>query len=257
MRSLVAALFLTITGSTFACASEAQDPAGNEDEETSDANFTAQSACNATDYKDAKAAYEKAIASAKQRKAGRACQTASTLYNIANQAGEAVKRCSTFSSVIRTSAHAAPLRGELKGSLAYATLIGELKSDFSGLDKAFAAGVTMYGFDQGTTVTGNVRKIDFAAGGKGSFQRASVDAAGNKSWSKTPLTYTIGRFHGPDSMATRVDMTLAAQGLTDEFSATPVAPYLEQQLILNWGPTFTLTIGDDEYLAYPTECTTR
>lgn len=257
MTKLATLALLTAIASSLACASEFGDPAGSEDEETSDANFTAQSTCKPADYKEAKVAYEKAITSAKERKAGRACQSGSTLYSIANQAGEAVKKCPAFSSVIRTSAHAAPLRAELKGSLAYPVLVGDLKSDFTGLDKALASGVTMYAFGQGTTVTGNLKKIDFAAGGKGTLQRASVDAAGNKTWSKTPLTYSIGRFHGPNSMATSIDMTLTAEGLTDPASFTPVAPVLEQQLVLNWGPTFMLTVGDDEYLAYPTECTSR
>ena len=234
-----------------ACASEGTDPAGSEGDETSEADVTAQAACPAEKYNDARAVYKKAVASAKVRKAGNACTGAATLYNIANQAGEAVKKCPSFAQVIKTSAYAADLRGELRGSLAYAVLTGSLKEDWTGLEAALASGVTLYGTDQTSVVSGNRTKITFGASGKASFLTRGQDAAGNQSWRSAPLTYKVGRKLGSNGIDTSVELPMSGANI----DAARGTPKLVRDLILNWGPTFSLKLGEDDYIAYPTECT--
>lgn len=185
LARLAALAALVLSTSAVGCAANTEAASGDDDPATADAAITA---CGSGKYQEALKHYKAAVAKAKQRRSGEACDEA-TISDIASEAQKAVNTCAAFSNTIKTSPWAAPIREELQGSLILPVLRGEanLKSP-SGV-KAALAGVTMFGPAPG--VYGNVGKIAFEPNGRGYIAILNLDDNGAAHWGRTDTRWSV------------------------------------------------------------------
>lgn len=193
---------------------------------------SAASSCSPADYDKAFGHYRKAVYGAKSRKAGAMCDDSEYttadgtqyrvyLSEIADNATAAVKGCSAFQNVIKTSPFAEPLRHTLRNTLTLRALTGELRvlddtptQDWSHVE-TMLPGTSMVDYTMGVRVW-NAR-IDFAAGGKATYVlNEEVEGPEGTEFREkaTPATYEVQKT-GADRAPRRV--VVKHDGVTETF----------------------------------------
>ncbi len=153
------------------------DPSlGSEEDESVGQSEAALSTCTSATYNEGLAHYKKAVDYSKARLAQGACGAPhGTMWEIADEASQAVMACGDFRNVIKTSPWAPALREVLAPSLTLRSLTGELLvirdsqfQNWTGTEALFARGVTFWARSEGAY--GPPVQVDFYANGSATWR---------------------------------------------------------------------------------------
>jgi hypothetical protein len=192
------------------------------------------------------ARYRNAMSAAHQRAQNSSCDDA-TVAVLASHAGASVAACAAFGDTIRTGADAAELRAGLGSNLALAVVTGKLNpgAQWAGLETTLNSGIMLYGPVKG--VFGNASRLEFSAGGKGTFKVISLDDKGASQWISSPFTWRVGQVRGKD-----VELVLSGDGLPTAPVVLKRERYFEPKQAD--APYFTVMVGEDRFDSIPDEC---